>query len=50
MDSLTEMGGNGPLQSGRWGSDADWGGPTPSSAPLHLFTSSNDIGALVLRP
>ena len=38
------------LQSGLWGSDADGGGPTPSSAPLHLFTSSTDIGALVLRP
>ena len=37
------------LQSGLWGSDADGGGPTPSSAPLHLFTSSTDIGALVLR-
>jgi hypothetical protein len=38
------------VQSGLWGSDADGGGPTPSSAPLHLFTSSTDIGALVLRP
>ena len=39
MDSLTEMGGNGPLQSGLWGSEARL------RAPL-LF----DIGALVLRP
>lgn len=46
MDSLTEMGGERATTVGLLG----FRGPTPSSARLHLFTSSSDIGALVLRP